>query len=724
VANRSRRNKAVSLPKVSSVAEPVEPRLPSPDRRLRLLVALALVITTIGLYWPVHSYGFIPTDDELNIQTNPYLNPLSLRGLQYLWTHVFAALYIPVAYTFYAVVCLFARGPDGYLPGPFHVANMLLHVANTLLVYAVVLRFVRKPWAAGLGAALFAMHPVQVGAVAWITETRGLVSAFFALLALLGYIQYVQADATARSRNLVWWIAGTACFVLSLLSKPSAVAVPVIAAALDLWMVRRRPIEVAMSAGPWAFLAVITVLVTSHAQPVDANLQLALWKRLIVMCDSLAFYVGKLFVPWKIAFDYARSPLNVLKNSWGYESAIAGLLLIVLLAWLGRGRPWIWACSAAFAAMILPVSGLVPFAYQSISTVADRYLYLAMLGPALALAIVLGQERPGTDPHGPVAEHGTTRSKAMTAIAAAFIAVYGCVSAVNLHYWHDPQTLLIRSTQVTPGSWFGWSNLGSIYLQEGKVDLGIDATRKSLAVNPSFGIAIRNLSILLVQKGDLQGALAEAETCEQYGPNWTPGLVQLGMLQVRTGHYVDGAATLQRAFIDGVQQSQAAQAHYWWGKALLGQQQIVDARTHFQVALNLDPGNADYQEALQETMQPPALDDGAADVQRGIALASAGQTDQAIAVWNQAVAKYPHLAAAYDNLGIANYMRHDYVTAVREFNLALASKPRYPEADFGLGAVLEAEGKKEAAIADFKQALALRPEYPEAANALQQMGVR
>ncbi|MGO8671014.1 MAG: tetratricopeptide repeat protein [Capsulimonadaceae bacterium] len=529
------RNKAVSAPQAPVVAEPVKAPM-SRDNKVLILIAAALAVVTIGLYWPVHTFGFMPSDDELNIQTNPYFHPLTWSNVAYFWNHPFGALYIPVSYTVYAFVCLFAHGPHDYLPGPFHVANLVIHVMNTLLVYAILLRLVPKAWAAGLGAALFAVHPVQVGSVAWITETRGLVSALFSLLAILGYVYYAQSAQKAASRpaakyasraaqrlrsrtepkslnlDLVWLVGSTACFILALLSKPSAVSVPIMAAAIDLWLVRRQPMDVAKLAGPWAILALVIIGVTGSAQPVETFLQLPLWQRPVVMCFTLAFYTAKVLVPSNLAFDYADSSPYVVTHPWCYWAALAGVVLIALLAWLGRRWPWVWACAAIFAAVILPVSGLAPFMYQAISTVADRYIYLAMLAPALALAIVLAQW-----PRVPA-----------IATAGCVVVVYGIVAAVDLPYWHDEVRLLTRTTQVTPRSWFAWADLGTYYMRTRNIDAAMKDTKKCLAIYPHFKIALSNLSALLLEQGDINGALQTAQDDLTSCPGCCSGAVPAG----------------------------------------------------------------------------------------------------------------------------------------------------------------------------------------------------
>ncbi|MGO8671773.1 MAG: tetratricopeptide repeat protein, partial [Capsulimonadaceae bacterium] len=203
-------------------------------------------------------------------------------------------------------------------------------------------------------------------------------------------------------------------------------------------------------------------------------------------------------------------------------------------------------------------------------------------------------------------------------------------------------------------------------------------------------------------------------------PDYTPIYGLLGQLDVRAGHFSDGASYLEKALQGGIPSTQAAESQYWWGKALMGEGQLEDAQLHFQEALKINPDDPDFQEALQES-ENPAVAAGAAEVHRGMELAQAGQMDQAIAVWTAATQKFPKLAAAYGNLGVAYFQRGDYPTAIREFNLALAANPNAPQAEVFLGTALAAEGKKADAIEAFNRALVLSPGDPDAENALKQL---
>jgi len=697
VATRSRRNKAVSLPKASAVAEPLDARFPSASAgaRARYLVALALAVITVALYWPVHSYGFFPCDDGTNVQTNPYLNPLTPTSFAYLWTHPYANLYIPVAYTVFALVGLFARGPHGYLPGPFHTADLALHVVNVLLVYAILLRFVPKAWASGLGAALFAVHPEQVGVVAWITETRGLSSAFFALISILAYLHYAQAGPKTRSRDFTWWIAGTACFALALLAKPSAVAVPVIAAALDLWLVRRRAVDVAKSAGPWAILAVVIVLVTSTAQPVQKELQLALWQRLVVMFDSLAFYTGKIFAPWQIAFDYGRSSPSVVSHAWGFENALVGFGLVAFIIWLGRGRPWVWACAATFGAMILPVSGLAPFDFQLVSSVADRYFYLALLGPSLALAIILGQARPGL-----VSSESWADIRPAPAAACLIVLIaLAAASWQQVQYWRNPYVVLARAAQLSPNAWWARENLSTWFDRHGQpakaYPIIVDAVRLGGHDAQGYGDMGRILAEL--GRGE-ESVVALQKAIDLEPPVPVPGT---GIMAVNQSYLSDTVAL---------------------ATVLAGLGRRDEAIDQLNEAMREAPTYTPVRDELTaiQSQAPPPAAQAAEKADQARQLFSAGQRDQALALWKEALALDPHSVQAHADLGVALYELGRAPEAVSQLRVALALAPGDLVDRMNLGKILLAGKNRAGAIEQFQEVLRLNPNDADARTALGQ----
>ncbi|MGO8671526.1 MAG: tetratricopeptide repeat protein [Capsulimonadaceae bacterium] len=704
MSRRRRSAAAVDGKKAAAVLTPtVSPR---PRSLAQIAVPLALGIVTLLLYLPACAFQFIPSDDNAHILENPYLNPVTPAGLTHLWTAPFENLYIPMSYMAYAFVSQFARGAGGTMPFPFHTANVILHAVNTLLVYAILLRLVRQPIAAGLGAALFGWHPVQVESVAWISEMRGTLCGLFSFVSILSYLRFAGVSPTADGARTrwSWWLGATALYVLALLSKPTAVALPLVVAVLDLGMVRRRLADVARSTGPWLLAALVIVFVTRSAQVVmDRAVMVPIWLRPVVACDTLAFYLGKVVVPLRIAIDYSRSPHNVLGHWWGYAMAAMGLAAIALCARLGRRKTWIWAAAGIFVAAILPNSGLVPFAYQATSTVADRYLYVAMLGPALGLACALAA-RP--------------RPTAVV-LSAAVLTVYAGMSCLELPNWHDTGRLFQHAVRVNPQSWYSWTNLGEWDLQQGNIPAAADADRRALSISGTCFLALEGESYVMDITGHTDRAIDLARRAIAAKPTFTPAYGQLGVLLVRSGRYGEADSVFGEEFRRGVSGTLAGVMNYWWGSALLDQQRPAESKAHLVEAVKLEPTSMLYSDTLDVASHAAKMSPGTVDILRGNILAEAGRMDQANTTWREAALVYPHhLWEAHQDLANAYFQLGRYPAAESEFNLALADKPANPNAQLGLGATLAAEGKVSAAVAHYKQALILRPDFPDARRAL------
>ncbi|MGO8672101.1 MAG: tetratricopeptide repeat protein [Capsulimonadaceae bacterium] len=700
---------------------------------------LALALITLLLFLPARKFEYIPTDDFVHILSNPHLNPVTPAGLAHFWTAPYRRLYIPMSYMAYAFVGHFALGAGGYQPGPFHLANILLHAANTLLVYAILLRLVRQPVAAGFGAALFAWHPVQVESVAWISEMRGTVCGVFSFAAIYCYLRFAGTSPlkgrepegpgfsshgeSAPGRRWVWWLAATVLFALALLSKPTAVALPLIVAILDLGMVRRRLADVAWSTVPWLLMAAVLVAITRSAQIVDRSIIVSVWLRPVVAFDTLAFYLGKVIFPWPLVFDYGRTPMAVIGHGWGYATAAAGLTATALCGWLGRRHPRILTAACLFGAAILPNSGLVPFDFQAISTVADRYLYVAMLGPALALACALARPLraagvapiPGDDTQllraagvAPILGDDTQLLKAAGvapipgerqpawqpfAAAAIVLCVAAGVTCRELPYWHDPGRLFAHNVRFNSQSVSAWDNLCDYDCRKGNFRAGLDANRHVLAISPHFVDALDNQSYLLESTGHTEEAIDYARQAIAADPNFTKPYSRLGTMLVEEGHYEEAESVFAEGFRRGFSPGLVALVQYWWGCALLDDQSADDAREHLAEAVRLDPTNPMYSDTLALANQPGGLPPGTADALRGLDLAQSGHLDEAVQSLQATAAVYPHLMPALQNLAVTYYWLRRYPDSEREFNLILADHPDDPDMHLSLAMTLAAEGK-------------------------------
>src|SRR5947209_1404884 len=282
--------------------------------RERAGVALLLVAIVLLTFGRAATFEFLTWDDGLNVYENPLLNPPTVAHLAELWRRPSLELYIPLPYTLWWGIARFARVdfPDEQgsqlNPWLFHIANLLVHSATVVIVFGLLRRWLARTggdptWPAFAGAALFAVHPIQVEPVAWVTGMRDLLCGLFAVIALW---QYTRAAESGRRR---YWVGAAVAFAAALLSKPAAVVLPVIAVAVDVGIVGRpwRRAIVPAAIGVLA-LALPAVYVTHVAQASEVSTPGPLLNRLLVAGDAITFYLRQIAWPAHLSFDYGRRP--------------------------------------------------------------------------------------------------------------------------------------------------------------------------------------------------------------------------------------------------------------------------------------------------------------------------------------------------------------------------------------------------------------------------------
>lgn len=646
------------------------------------VAALLLVGIVLGIYGRTLSYQFLNWDDDIHVTANPHLVPLRGAGLARLWREPYENLYIPVSYSWFAAEAWLSalwHGADAPLdPRVFHAGSLALHAGCVLAVFALLRRLVGRTWPAFLGAALFALHPLQVESVAWISEQRGLLSALLAIVALIGYLprEPTAGDAHRPAR----YAAATVCFALALLAKPSAVAVPLVAVAIDRGWYRQAWREVARRAAPWLALALV-VAVFNKWQQGDARLAFVAppWSRPLLAGDALAFYLLKLAAPiaasWEFAhlpaglgFDYGRFPERVLSWPWvgvAWLVPCGVLALVVCSRWR---QPW-FAAASVFVAGLLPVLGFVPFLYQDISTVADRYLYLPMLGVSLALAhwFVRHPSWPGM------------------LIAGLLLGAWSAASVQQAATWHDSVALYEHGLEVNPQSFVAQYGLGNYYRQRGEWAAAADKYAATLAAHPRYARAYNHLGLLRAGEGQHAAAI---ECYEQ-------------------------ALAIASDF---------AEAHNGWGNSLAALGQRAAAIEHYRRAIELSPRYADARANLGDALCDEGRWDEAGE-QLDAALALRPEFAEAYFMrgrchalrgpehWETALADFAaatrhdaRLAAAHDAAGEIYLAQHRFTLAQREFAAALDIDPARVDTRIRLGRLLlkmgqPEQGRKELAAA-------------------------
>jgi tetratricopeptide (TPR) repeat protein len=502
--------------------------------QLSALIALA----TVAVYFNVTGFDFVAWDDVIHVYGNKFFEPVSACHLQHFWLRPYESLYIPVAYMAFGALCILARlrHPEQRLseyetnlnPHVFHDANLLLHLVNALLVFLLIRNVVKAQVPAAFGALLFALHPLQVESVAWISELRGLLSCTLGLMAVLAY-------QSRRDTKAVWTaksdVAAIALYALALLTKPSVVALPLV---LLFWEVGFRQEHARMTLlrlAPWFALALIDVGETHAIQPIAASIVVPLRERFVVMGDSLGFYIQKLLWPSQLSIEYGRSPHNVIRHSLELWTIPIFLVAVATVFVLAKRRTWVVGCALTFLLFLIPNCGIVPFAYQMFSTVADRYAYLAMLGPAFALAFTLR-------------ELGVKSLRTIAyCLAGIWLCVVSLVTVRQVSTWKNTTTLFTNAIAVNSDDWLPhykigdecfrrsqWSQaageyqtvlmngprdpnfslkLGQCFQHENRLNQAVTEFNKALQIDPKLGQAYYSRAICEGLLGDSDLAISD-----------------------------------------------------------------------------------------------------------------------------------------------------------------------------------------------------------------------
>jgi len=589
-----------------------------------LLLAVALV------YGRLFFAGFVRFDDDLHVYANPFLDPPTVRSVLRLWQHAYEHLYVPLAYTLYAALARLAAvaahmdaliGDTVSLsPAPFHAAGVVLHAVNAWLCFRLVRRLTGRDGAAWPCALLFALHPLQLESVAWISELRGISSATLLLLALNAFVLSRQASAARRRRTL--WLACLPLLAGAMLCKPSAAAAPLAALAIDRVVLRTPWRKALLAAGAWAVVVLPFVLITRLVQDVAGAERSAAWQRPFIAGDALAFYLWKTVLPLDLCVDYGRTPQVAMATGWGY------LAWLVPVGWLAlafrnrRARPLAWLGGLLFVVFLLPTSGLVPFAYQAYSTVADRYAYLALLGAGLVLAdlvALLDLRSPAFATRGAVVLLG--------ALAARAFGQGG--------YWLTSADLLRHTIAVNPAAAFAYNNLGDAELARGELPAALADYQASAHHDPGRAKAYINLAEVYTALDRPAEAAAEIARAQQ-APHRTPDdLSNLGVVLMKMNEPERGLQALGAAVA-----ADPASPTYLFNQAnaLSAAGKLAEAEVAFRRCIQLAPSLVGAHTGL------------------GIVLAETGRLPDAAAEFRAALALRPDDAAALDDLRRAERM--------------------------------------------------------------------
>jgi len=467
------------------------------DARFSAPVKLALIIVAITalVYAKAVSYGFVMWDDNIHVFQNPRLIHVTIANLAHFWIRPYEALYIPVSYMAFGLLSLVDRSNGAvspsnefgtcFNPHVFHFANVVLQSINALLVFLIIRKAVKKEIPAALGALLFAVHPLQVESVAWISELRGLLSGAFGFSSILVYL---SIEAKQDHRFGLPYVVAALLFTLSLLAKPSVVMIPFFLLLWQMFYYRKgNAWKELLWLLPWFALSFADVYITHCVQVVTQETNFSVLQRATIILDTYGFYLEKTVWPFQLCTEYGRAPDRMLAKHWEIYTIPAVIVLGIICCYFGRNRRWVWLCVATFVLFLLPVSGIVPFVFQYLSTVADRYVYLAMLSPSFALAFALSE----------LSETSAQRVAQLSAIAAIALCIWRTEG--QLAVWKNTHDLFTNAATLNPYDWFPHDRLAYDYLlrglypeSENEYRFEADCDRNTLELFVNYGLAVQN----------------------------------------------------------------------------------------------------------------------------------------------------------------------------------------------------------------------------------------
>lgn len=556
-------------------------------RVLPWLLPCCLTLVVFGQSW---SFEFVSWDDPIHVTRNPLLQPVSAENLRKMWSEPYKGLYIPVSYTLLACEVLGSgststANADRIIAATwFHVTAVLLHVTSTGLIFAILYRILGDRWAASFGALLFGIHPLQAESAAWVSETRGLACGLFSWASIWFFLASLETKTESgetprrEGTSLPRWgryLVASACLVLALLSKPTAVVVPLMALLLQVGVAGGSARGGLLASVPWLAISFGIACLNKHEQPNSSLDYLPhVSHRAWIGADALGWHLRHFFWPVGLGIDYGRTPISVVTAGLESRYWLLPLLVLLVLGMLPCRRRWLIAYGLALVAL-LPTLGLVPFQFQDISSVADRYFYLAMLGPAFGLASWLAAKpRPWRF--------------AVAALGCAPLAALGFQQAAS---WRNDGTLYERALQVNPRSWIAHNNFGTWLFDQGELEKSIAQYQSAILIKPNYAIAHLNLGKATAALGRLDESIRHYRAGLKLEPDHPEVRLHLGNLLLQAGRSEEAREQyeqLSRA------NPNLAEAHYNLGNILAEEREYLAAEGQFRQAIRC---REDYAEA-------------------------------------------------------------------------------------------------------------------------------
>jgi len=623
-------------------------------------------------------YGFVNYDDDQYFYSNSHVKAgLTWHGVIWAFQTEYASNWHPLTWLSLMLDAqLFGAGAAGP-----HLTNVLLHAINAVLLFFLLKRLTDVRWGSAWVAAVFAIHPLHVESVAWVSERKDVLSGLFFMLTLLMYTQYVEGIRTRKAKT--FYGLTLLFFVLGLMSKPMLVTLPFVLLLLDWWPLKRlshsilsfrnQILRLALEKLPFFLLSAASCVVTVFAQreAVRSMVALPLAARFGNASISCVIYLVQMVWPENLTVFY---PYRLGLPGWQALGASAFLFFVVLVAILTARRfpyffvGWLW-----YLGMLVPVIGLVQVGDQSH---ADRYTYLPQIG--LYLLVTWAAKDLTASWHHHRQLFGVT--------GCGMIVVLMACAWKQTTYWHDSESLWRHSLTCTAGNYTAYNNLGYALAAQGRIAEAIWHYQKALEIYPDYAQANINLGRVFLDEGRLDNADKYLQRAIEIEPNSAEAHNDLGILLATQGKTDEAVEHYQRAI---ALDPDLAKAYNNLAILFASQGQFTEAVRYYQKTLELAPDYADAHDNF------------------GILLARMGQLTEAMKQFQIGLKIRGGSAEAYNDLGLLLVSLEQTNEATKQYQKALELKPDYAEAQYNMGIVLGDQGHYAEALEYFRKTLEL-----------------
>jgi tetratricopeptide (TPR) repeat protein len=571
-----------------------------------------LLILAFAVFGVTIAFPFIALDDAKHIWQNPYVMSFSLQNLKHFWSGPYYGLFVPFVYNAWSVLALITQGLGlknefTVIAAPlFHAANVALHLLNIYLAWILALQIFHRLYpAAGdenskrafVALIPFAIHPLQVETVVWASGLKDVLAATPTLLALIAATAFLPQPTLGKRNKHPGPSPTIPAFLkkrpalafnifaaIAMLCKPSSVVLPPALIVMAFVIDRSAWRRVARAAAPALALAIWVTLATKGSQP-DARLEfeLAVSQRPLVALGSLGFYILKFMAPWPLSPDYGLTPPKLLSSGaialyWGAALAFLALTAhAVFRKWRKTTLAGGWVVLG-----LLPVLGLVPFEFQNLSTVADRYVYLfPSLGMGLLFASLVDR---------------LPLMKYRYVMPAGLVIIWTALSFLQALNWQSNDHLFRHTANVNPASYLALNNLGLQDLRRKDFDSAEKHFKSALTAKPDYLAALANLGVAYFKRQDFAAAISHYTESLKKFPEAGAGSpatfadmhFNLGASYLNTGRNDQGLSHLQKAVLINPDHFLA---NFHLGRVLAARGDKEGAKRAFGQALRLQPND-------------------------------------------------------------------------------------------------------------------------------------